>query len=908
MADAPEIKVKLTAEDTGVAAAIKELGAQLKNLKKQQDETKESSLSLGSAFERLATIGAAIGLEEIGREAFSSAVNIGKLSDKTGLSTQTLSVFHKVAEDVGASTEGVDKALLKAAKSITDFQSGTGKASAGFKLLGITAKDFAGLNSDQKLALVTTKLGGLGASFQKTTAQTAIFGKGASDITLVANSLASTGFEEASKATAKLGLLLDQSTTDAFRSAKASIQELTDVGKGMATQFEAGLLPAISDVSDALVDSLTQGGVSFQQIGKYAGAIVRGIAIVFLGLGQTLGTVAESIVDVFTKAWDVVKNEAETDFTALGQAARGHIGDAFKTLESGSQKTTDIVKDEVERQKAIYGTLKDSLKADYANLFPSEDEEKRRAAERLKRLRPDKTTQAAEPTATPNDRAEAAQLALEEKLLQDELAIHRAYAKQTETVDKDMYDRGEITLAEYYDRRKVATQADAVEETAILQHELALQQANVAKFAKEKGAAATPKDADKSDALRLQALAKVDELQTKITTTKLGADSKTAVLDAEQFKAKNDNNAKLLEFEKVIDTSAGKRREAAQAEIEIEKQKLAVILAQSGASQAQIAAELSRYQTVKTAEVEFQEQQKTGGAQLKELDDQKADIEDRVKSGQLFQVQADEQIRQLELSRLPVLQQIADQLTAQAKISGTDEDLAKAADFQKQVDQIKVQSNLAGQQVATLKQGLQSSVTSGFNNFFKSLTDGTTTVAQAFRGLAGSVLGSIAQMIAQMIEQIVIAKLLKAALGGFSGGGLVPGASGGGTLAAAEGGLIKGPGGPKSDAIPARVSPGEYIVKADSVSKFGVSNLEAINRGLQIPSLERLSLPKFAEGGLVGEAGGSAANTSNVRLGIELSEGLILKHLGSKAAGNIVVQHLANNPKAASKALDRSAG
>ena len=34
MADAPEVKVKLTAEDTGVAAAIKELGNQLKGLKK----------------------------------------------------------------------------------------------------------------------------------------------------------------------------------------------------------------------------------------------------------------------------------------------------------------------------------------------------------------------------------------------------------------------------------------------------------------------------------------------------------------------------------------------------------------------------------------------------------------------------------------------------------------------------------------------------------------------------------------------------------------------------------------------------------------------------------------------------------------------------------------------------------
>jgi hypothetical protein len=917
MADAPEIKVKLTAEDTGVAAAIKELGAQLKNLKKQQDETASSGLTLSKVFAGIAAAGALIKLKDIGREAFDSAVNIGKLSDKTGISTQTLSVFHKVAGDVGASTESVDKALIKAAKSITDFQGGTGKAAAGFKILGINAKDFAGINSDQKLQLVTTKLGGMEKGFQKATAQAAIFGKGASDITLVANSLAGQGFDAATKATARLGLLLDQTTTDSFRAAKASMQELSDVGKGLATQFEAGMLPAISDVGEALLDALGDDGAgsAFKELGKGAGYAIRGIVAGILSIGVSAGTSAAEVAELFDYAFNHTKEAAKTVFAAIGGYIKSGVGGAavsasLQIVNSGDSATKEFAA----RIAAIEGEAKKQQDKIYNALFPSDGEEARRAKERAKRLRPDKTTDAPDVTArVPNDRAESAQLALEEKRLQDELAIHRAYAKQTEDVDKDMYERGEITISEYFDRRKVAIQADAVEETAILQRELALQQANVAKFAKEKGAAATPKDADKSEALRLQALGKVDELQTKITTTQLGADAKTAVLDAEQFKAKNDNNAKLLEFEKLIDTSAGKRREAAQAEIEVEKQKLAIILAQSGASQAQIAAELARYQTVKTAEVDFQEQQKTGGAQLKELDDQKAAIEDRVKSGQLFQVQADEQIRQAEIARLPVLQQIADALKQQAAVSGTEEDAAKAADFQKQVDQVKVQSNLAGQQLATLKQGLQQSLTSGFEQFFEQIGKGTESIGQDFKNLAASIIGSIGKMIAQMLIQIAVAKLLQAALG-FSGGGVVSGASSIvpgqaiNGLAAAEGGLIKGPGGPKSDAIPARVSPGEYIVKAEAVSSFGVHNLEAINRGLQIPSLERLSLPKFAEGGLVGASAASGSGSGNIKLGIGLDEGLILKHLSSKQAGRIVLQHIVNNPKAAGKALSRSGG
>ena len=299
MSDAPEVKVKFSAEDTGVAAAIKELGNQLKNLKKQEDDAAAGASSLSRAFSGIAAAGAALGIAKIGKDAFDSAVGISKMADKTGLTTQTLSVFHKVAGDVGASTEGVDKALLKAAKSVTEFQQGTGKSAAAFQILNIAQKDFVGLSPDQKIKLVTERLGGMAAGFQKATAQSLIFGKGASDITLVANSLAAQGFDKASEATSKLGLLLDRNTTDSFIAAKASIQELEDTGKGMATQFEAGMLPAISDVGEALAESLQQGGVNFQDLGQYAGDVIRGIAFGFLALGQTLGTVAGEHRDAF---------------------------------------------------------------------------------------------------------------------------------------------------------------------------------------------------------------------------------------------------------------------------------------------------------------------------------------------------------------------------------------------------------------------------------------------------------------------------------------------------------------------------------------------------------------------------------------------------------------------------------
>ncbi len=58
-----------------------------------------------------------------------------------------------------------------------------------------------------------------------------------------------------------------------------------------------------------------------------------------------------------------------------------------------------------------------------------------------------------------------------------------------------------------------------------------------------------------------------------------------------------------------------------------------------------------------------------------------------------------------------------------------------------------------------------------------------------------------------------------------------------------EGGYVSGPGTATSDSINARLSNGEYVIKASAVNRIGVKNLNALNNGL----------PGFAEGGLFGK-------------------------------------------------------
>jgi hypothetical protein len=903
MSEAPDIKVKLTAEDTGVSAAIKELTSQLKNLKKQQDETAGSGLSLKNAFEGIVVAAGALELGRIGKEAFDSAIDIGKMADKTGLSTQTLSVFHHVAEEVAVSTEGVDKALIKAARSITEFQQGSGKAALSFKALGITQKDFIGLKPDAMLALVTTRLGQMEKGFQKTTVAAAIFGaKAGTDIIPVANAIAGEGFDKITKSVSRLGLLLDQNTTDTFRAAKASLQELSDAGKGMATQFEAGMLPAISDVGDALLDALGDDGAgsAFRDMGKTAGTVIKSIAFGLLSIGATAGHAAAEVEEVFDFAFNHTKEFAKTTFAAIGgYITGGTTGAAVAASVHISTATDAVTKEFAARLAAIEDDAKKQQQKIYDALFPSDEEEKRRAKERADRLRPDKTTDAPPIISNaPTDAAAKAALSLLEKQLQDELAVHRAYAKQTEQVDKEMYDAGGLSLHEYFERRRAAVLSDSEEEIAIVQRGLEAARASVTKAEEAKKKADTPKDADKQEAARLNALAKVDELETKITELRVNSGTKIQALNDEQFKGERENLQKVLEFHREIDKTQGKTLDAAKQEIAIESQKMAVVLAQAGESKTQIDAEIAKYTEAKTAVAEYEIAKEKTKQDTQSFEIKKQNIEITAKSGGISPLEKERAINQLIKERLPLLKADAAAELGSANKTENKDFIADAQEKQKAIQNM-------GIPLKEIEKQISGALTQDFQTFFESVGRGTQSVAKSFQGLAASVL----QSLSQIIEKQLLVKLFGS---GESGGG---GGGGGGVMGFlgsllgaghAEGGLIQGKGGPKSDSIPAMLSHGEYVVNADAVKALGVGTLDTINRGINVPAFAR---PEFhlSEGGLVGGgAGGVSGGDSNINLGISLDEGLIMKHLSSKAAGNIILQHLANNPKAAGKALSRS--
>ena len=201
---------------------------------------------------------------------------------------------------------------------------------------------------------------------------------------------------------------------------------------------------------------------------------------------------------------------------------------------------------------------------------------------------------------------------------------------------------------------------------------------------------------------------------------------------------------------------------------------------------------------------------------------------------------------------------------------------------------------------------LQKSLGKDIERFFTEGIAHAKSFGDAMRGLAESVIASLQKMAAEFLLTAIKKKLLESVggeEGGGGGGGGILGFVGGlFGLGHAAGGMIEGPGGPKADIIPAMLSAGEFVMSADAVKALGGANLEAMNKAAQTPAMGA-GTPHFAEGGFTG---GDLASSSEINMGIGLDEGLILRHLGSKAAGRVILQQLTNNPKAAARALQRT--
>jgi len=209
---------------------------------------------------------------------------------------------------------------------------------------------------------------------------------------------------------------------------------------------------------------------------------------------------------------------------------------------------------------------------------------------------------------------------------------------------------------------------------------------------------------------------------------------------------------------------------------------------------------------------------------------------------------------------LDLEQQALKQVREEARQNGNEKwrDIQLTDEQRRKIDEA---SQAYGRQAAALemvreKQQRAEQSASEFYDTFKSGVIGAITGANSL----SDALSNLSKKLGDLLLNSAFDSLLKPAGGGGFFAGLTRLFGGaGGTMQVgnqlfpkfAGGGMVTGPGGPRSDSVLARLSPGEYVLPADVVKRIGIHNLEAL-RGykdgglVQPPSIPRLSGPMAA--------------------------------------------------------------
>ncbi|MEI8715868.1 phage tail protein [Mesorhizobium sp. ISC11] len=172
---------------------------------------------------------------------------------------------------------------------------------------------------------------------------------------------------------------------------------------------------------------------------------------------------------------------------------------------------------------------------------------------------------------------------------------------------------------------------------------------------------------------------------------------------------------------------------------------------------------------------------------------------------------------------------------------------------------------------------------------FQAITARISAIFDGIVGIAQRVLGRVSSLVDSIISKIKSAIDYAKQLAGFGGGD-----SGGGGSSSrkgfAAGGSVRGPGGPRSDSILARLSAGEFVIQAKVVRQLGVDFFHRLNNGF-LPAMDSfrgfsiggfadnlnrsMQIPRFADGGLAkmklapaGIAGSSGLTTVRLDFGL----------------------------------------
>lgn len=813
------------------------------------DSIKRNLGDLGNAARSinglLGTLGLAVsaaGLGAMVKASLDSADSLSKLSQRVGITVESLSTLIPVADLAGVSGEKFEGGLRKLATRMLDAATGSDEAARGFAAVGVSIQNQDGTlrATDQVLLDLTDRFKAMPDGAQKTALAVDLFGKSGADLIPFLNQ-GRDGVEALTTELQALGVQIGGDTAaqaEVFNDSLAKVRlAITSIGNRVIEAF----LPAMNDMANGMVESAKQGG-SLR-------AILDGVVLVLKTLALGAATVGKA-------------------FVALGEAIGAGMAAAVEALSgnvSGAKAIITELKGSLVQRLDELANFRDSL-------FDPKPIEVRAPAivadpTLIDRLRP--TGRASGDNGAARLALAKAQADAELKLLKD------ALDRQSRDLDEAL-DGRLISLADYY-------AAKTALETREIDAEIARTQTLLA----EQRRIATGSD----EGARLKDRAEVAKIEADlIVLNNKRADVEVAnarkAADAER--SLRDELARVRE--ELLDLTGAATGQDRRAAVERQYQSLIERLRAEGDTEG--VATVARLIDVKVAAADLATYERQFNDALSRMRATEESINLQRQSGLLTESQARAQILALHRETGVTLESLLPQLEASATAIGPDA-LARVQAWKNEIAQVK----LVVDDVAVAIDG---AVQDGFAQMFEAIGSGAKSAKDAFADFARSVLAAINRIASQKLAESLFGSLFGGGGAGGTGGfgALVSSFFKG----FATGGYVTGPGTSTSDSIPARLSAGEYVVNAAAVKRVGVAFLQSINGISAGPRVAGPTLA-FAAGGLVPEAAPAQAPGQSVRIVNVIDPAMAADYLNSSSGEKTILNILQRNAGAVRQVL-----
>lgn len=225
-------------------------------LKSAQTSAERFSKALKTSMAAAAaTAAAALGGIAVGvRNAMKSADELSKMAQKIGIPTEELSKLKYAADMSGVSLQGLQTAVGRLSRNMSDAAKGTGEGAKAFKALGISVKGSDGTlkSSSAVMTELADKFAKMPDGAQKTALAMELMGRSGADMIPMLNG-GSAALNELMAEAKALGLEISTSTGRAAEAFNDNISRMGYAISGLTLGITAALAPALVVVTDGMV-------------------------------------------------------------------------------------------------------------------------------------------------------------------------------------------------------------------------------------------------------------------------------------------------------------------------------------------------------------------------------------------------------------------------------------------------------------------------------------------------------------------------------------------------------------------------------------------------------------------------------------------------------------------------------